>query len=204
MKRNLPAIIVFICAGMLLNSCAVSKSSGNIQKSETGIGNESSSTCYVQLNDGTIQQYSSLKLVTGVLTTPHLLADNKTVLNSKDIMAYQDSRYYAVSAKIITTNKKSKVAVEALPGFAVRVVTGKVNVYSRKYYNGSNTVEEYFLQQGKDGFIVSYSKDVLKSMLKEDSKALEYFNSRSKVSPRSRKMLATVEMYNNGQLFTKN
>jgi hypothetical protein len=77
-------------------------------------------------------------------------------------------------------------------------------VYSRKYYNGGNTREEYFLQNGNEGYIVAYSKAVLISMLKEDTKALEYFNSRSKISPRSKKLLVAVQMYNNGQLITKN
>jgi hypothetical protein len=156
------------------------------------------------LNDGSIQQYESLKLVTGVLTTPYLLANNKLVINSKDIMAYQDEKHYAVSAKILTSKKNSRVAVETLPGFAVKVISGKLNVYSRKYYNGGNTREEYFLQNGNEGYIVAYSKAVLISMLKEDTKALEYFNSRSKISPRSKKLLVAVQMYNNGQLMTKN
>ncbi len=119
-------------------------------------------------------------------------------------MAYQNTRHYAVAAKILTSTKNGKVAVETLPGFAVKVLSGKVNVYSRKYYNGGNTAEEYFLQNGNDGYIVAYSKDVLKSMLKEDTKALEFFNSKTKVSPKSKKLLTAVQMYNNGQLITKN
>ena len=160
--------------------------------------------CFVQMNDGSIKQYGSLKLVTGVLKTPHLLADDKVIINSKDIMAYQSNRHYAVAAKILTSTKKGYVAVETLPGFAVKVISGKLNVYSRKYYNGANTVDEYFLQSGNDGYIIAYTKDVLKSILKEDAKALEYFNSKSKVLPKSKKLFATVEMYNNSQMVTKN
>lgn len=186
-----------------LNSCVSSKNSVVLTNAEKNT-NEPGASCFVQLNDGTIKQYSSLKLVTGVLTTPHLLADNKVIIHSKDIMAYQNTRHYAVAAKILTSTKNGKVAVETLPGFAVKVLSGKVNVYSRKYYNGGNTAEEYFLQNGNDGYIVAYSKDVLKSMLKEDTKALEFFNSKTKVSPKSKKLLTAVQMYNNGQLITKN
>jgi hypothetical protein len=200
MKKLLPAFAVLLCT-VILSSCGVTNSV-TVQAPDSP--SEVNKTCFVQFNDGTVKQFSSLKLVTGVLVTPHLLADNKTVLNSKDIMAYQDSRVYAVSSRIITSTKNSKVAVDALPGFAVKVISGKLNVYSRKYYNGGNTVEEFFLQQGNDGFIVAYSKDVLKTMLKEDPKALEFFNSKTKVSPWSKKLIAAVEIYNGGQMITKN
>jgi hypothetical protein len=203
MKKVIFSIAACCSIAFLLSSCAVSKNSGLI-KTDTENAGEASPACFVQLNDGSIQQYESLKLVTGVLTTPYLLANNKLVINSKDIMAYQDEKHYAVSAKILTSKKNSRVAVETLPGFAVKVISGKLNVYSRKYYNGGNTREEYFLQNGNEGYIVAYSKAVLISMLKEDTKALEYFNSRSKISPRSKKLLVAVQMYNNGQLMTKN
>lgn len=200
MKKLLPAFAVLLCAAMF-NSCGVTNS---VTEQIPDRPTESNKTCFVQFRDGTVKQYGSLKLVTGVLITPHLLADNKTVLNAKDITAYQDNNYYAVSSTIIASKKKSKVAVDALPGFAIKVISGKVNVYSRKYYNGGHTVEEFFLQQGNDGLIVSYSKGVVKEMLKEDAKALEFFNSKTKVSPWSKKLIAAVEIYNGGSMITKN
>jgi hypothetical protein len=205
MKTALPAYAVLFCIVIMLNSCAVSKNSIAVQKADTEIPNETTSaTCFIQLKDGTIKQFKTLKLVTGILTSPHLLADNKEVINGKDIIAYQNHKHYAVSSQILTSTKKSAVAAETLPGFAVKVLSGKLNVYCRKYYNGSNTADEYFLQTGNDGYIVSYSNAVLKSMIKEDTKALEYFNSKIKVTPKSKKILAVVEIYNNGQLMTKN
>ena len=133
-----------------------------------------------------------------------MLGDNKEVIDGKDIIAYQNHKHYAVSSQILTSTKKSVVAAQTLPGFAVKVVSGKLNVYCRKYYNGTNTTDEYFLQHGDDGYIVSYTKDVLKSIIKEDNKALEYFNSKAKVTPKIKKVLAVVEIYNSGQMMTKN
>ena len=204
MKQFIHSITVFCSIVIMLNSCAVGKNAVDAPKAEAESKSEIPGLCFVQMNDGSIKQYASLKLVTGVLKTPHLLADNKVIINSKDIMAYQSNRHYAVAAKILTSTKKGNVAVETLPGFAVKVISGKLNVYSRKYYNGANTVDEYFLQSGNDGYIIAYTKDVLKGMLKEDAKALEYFNSKSKVLPKSKKLIATVEMYNNSQMVTKN
>ncbi len=204
MKKLIPAIAMLFCVVILLNSCAVSNNSAGIQKTDVANPGKSQNLCFIQLNDGSIKHYSSLKMVTGIFTAPHLVADDKLVINTKDIMAYQDDQQYAVSPKILTTTKNSLVAADALPGFAVKVVSGKLNVYCRKYYNGANAVEEYFLQNGNDGYIVAYTKEVMKSMLKEDAKALEYFNSKTKISPKSKKLLTAVEMYNTGEFLSKN
>ena len=204
MKTSISALAVLFSCTILLNSCAVSKNSISLQNTEVKNLTEASPGCFVQLNDGTITQFTTLKLVTGVLSTPHLLGDGKVVINAKDIIAYQNEKHYAVTSKILTSKKSAAVAVETLPGFAVKVLSGKLNVYCRKYYNGANTADEYFLQDGNDGHIIAFSKEVLKNMLKEDAKALEFFNSKTKISPRSKKILTAVEMYNTGQLMTKN
>lgn len=202
MKTIRPAFAALLCGVIMLNSCTVAKNATSID--EVKNMTDGPATCFVKMNDGTIKQFTSLKLVTGVLTTPHLLGDDKVVINAKDIIAYQSNKHYAVSSKILTSTKSANVSVETLPGFAVRVVAGKVNVYCRKYYNGANTADEYFLQSGNDGYIVAYTKEVMKNMLKEDVKASEYFNSKAKISPKAKKLLTAVEMYNTGQMMTKN
>ena len=202
--KNIPAIAVLMSATILINSCSVSKNSTDQQQTTLKTVNETSSACFVQLNDGTIKQFTTLKLVTGILTTPHLLGDGKVVITAKEIIAYQDAKQYAVSAKILTSKKSACVSVETLPGFAVKVLSGKLNLYCRKYYNGTNTSDEYFLQNGNDGYIVAYSKDILKNMLKDDINASAFFNSTTKVSPKSKKILTAVEIYNKGQMMTKN
>jgi hypothetical protein len=202
MKTITSALAALLCGIILLNSCTVNKNSTGID--EVKNMTDGPATCFVKLNDGTIKQFTTLKLVTGVLTIPHLLGDDKVVINAKDIIAYQDNKHYAVSSKILTSTRSANVSVETLPGFAVRVVSGKLNVYCRKYYNGTNTTDEYFLQTGNDGYIVAYTKEVMKSMIKEDVKALEYFNSKTKISPKAKKLLTAVEMYNTGQMMTKN
>ena len=204
MKKSIPTLAALCSLVLLLNLNAAAKNSSEFKDPATETTPKTPLRCFVQLNDGSIQEYSSLKLVTGILITPHLLADDKVVINSKDIMAYQNNEHYAVTAKILTSNKNSKVAVETLPGFAIKIISGKLNVYSRKYYNGANTVQEYFLQNGSDGFIVAYTKEVLLNMLKEDAKALEYFSSEVKVSPKSKKLLVAIQLYNDGQLTVKN
>ena len=204
MKNIVSAIAMLLSTTALLNSCAVSKNSIDLQQTTVTNANEASPNCFVQLNDGIIKQFSTLKLVTGVLTTPHLLGDGKVVINAKEIIAYQNDKHYAVSSKILTSRKSASVSVETLPGFAVRILSGKLNVYCRKYYNGASTSDEYFLQNGSDGYIIAYSKDVLKSLLKDDMNASAFFNSKTKVSPMSKKILSAVEIYNKGQMMTKN
>lgn len=204
MKKTVPYITAICCTAILLNSCASGKNTVANPQNETASTKETGTACYVQLTDGTMQQYITLKLVTGVLKTPHLLADNKLVINAKEIKSYYDGRFLAVSDKSLTTPKTSYVAVDALPGFARRIATGKLNVYSRKFYNGNNSVEEFFLQNGSEGPIVAYSAAAMKEILKDNTKALEYYNSSAKVSPKSKKILATADLYNGGELFSKN
>ena len=204
MKKSVPNIIAICSIVMLSVSLLLSNDVVAQAKAEVLSTDEAAASCFVQLNDGSIYQFSTLKLVTGVLITPHLLADNKVIINAKDIKAYRNDKHFAVSDKSLITQKKSLVAVETLPGFAVRIVTGKMNVYCRKYYNGSNTVDEYFLQNGNEGQIVAYSTDLMKNLLKDNAKALDYFNSKVKVSPKSKKLLATADIYNSGELFSKN
>jgi len=199
MKTPIPFIPALLCALISLNSCVTSNSVTQ-PKNDVENANDLNSSCYVVMSDGSIRNYSTLKLVTGLFVTPHLLADNKVTIDAKEITAYQDNRRYAVSQKMLTTKKTSYVALETLPGFAVRVVKGKLNVYARKYYNGNISVAEYFLQYGEDGEIVAYSTKVLSEMVKDNQKASDYFNSKIKVSPISKKILATADIYNNSEL----
>lgn len=205
MKTLVPSVALLCSALILLNSCSVSKNSVLPPTNNAGNNNDATQSCFVVKADGSRHYYSTLKLVTGVLVTPHLLADNKTVIEAKDVLAYQDKKRFAVSPKLLTTKKISFVSAETLPGFASRITNGKLSVYSRKYYNGYDTVTEYFLQTGDDGEIVSYSKSIMKDLLKDNPKAADYYNSKVKISPMSKKLLTTVELYNSApQFISKN
>ncbi len=195
-----------LCSFVLLFSCFVFVNHVAAQpKADISPSEENNKNCFVKLKDGSIREYVTLKLVTGVLVSPHLLANDKIVIKASDISAYQSDKHFAVSYSSLITPRTAMVSVETLPGFAVRVVTGKMNVYARKYYNGGNAVNEYFLQHGTDGEIVSYSSEMMRSFLKDNAKALDYYNSKVKFSPRAKKLLATAQIYNTGgELFSKN
>jgi hypothetical protein len=205
MKKSIPALAFLCMAVYILAACSTSQNTVNQPLPDTDKGNLGTSSCYVIRTDGSTQYYSTLKLVTGVFTTPHLVADGKTVIQAKEVMAYQDGKRYAVSQKLLTTSKASYVADETLPGFAVRVARGKLNIYSRKYYNGNTSKTEYFLQAGDEGEIIAYSPEAMKELIKDNNAALDYFNSKTRISPKSRKMMVTADMYNNpAQYISKN
>ncbi|MEO6252661.1 MAG: hypothetical protein ABIO79_05115 [Ferruginibacter sp.] len=204
MKKAIPTIALLCITMIFLSSCGTGKNSFEVCRMVPVNAKVEPAVCYIQLNDGTVQNYSSLKLVTGVLVTPHLLADNRIIIHAKDIKAYKNDQHYAVSSNSLKTVKTGYVAVETLPGFAVRLVQGKLNVYCRKFYNGSNSVDEYFLQTGNDGEIIAYSAKTMKELLKDNPKALDYYNSKVKVSPKSKKLMATAVIYNTGELLSKN
>ena len=85
---------------LTLFSCNTSKNSIANDKQESEIMVEHTSASFVQYLDGSIQNFQSLKLITGILVTPHLLGDGNKVIYAKDILAYQDNKQYAVSQKL--------------------------------------------------------------------------------------------------------
>jgi hypothetical protein len=165
---------------------------------------ENAASCFVQKNDGSIDYYTSLKLVTGVFASPYLLADGKTKIYSAGIKAYQNQDHYAVSQLYFETGHKSKVAKETLPGFAVRIAKGNLNVYCKKYYNGTKAVDELFIQSGTEGKIVAYTPEILNELIKDHPEAVNLLNSKKKINPVSKKLLAVAEIYNRGQMMSKN
>jgi hypothetical protein len=197
MKTKLPYLMGIVCLLMLLNSCTTSKNSIDQQNPEIAIPKEATG-CFVQMNDGSIKNFETLQLVTGVFKTPHLLADGKETITAAEIKAYQNKDHYAISQKEISAaTRPSYVAVDALPGFAVRIAKGKLNVYTLKYYNGHNTTEKYFLQAGGDDApIVAYTPELLNDLVKDNTEAYTFFNKKNKIAILPKKLLLAVDIYN--------
>ena len=204
MKKTLSSTGMLLCSIILLNSCATSSISRTQRKADIVSSKETASECFVQLNDGTIKHYNSLKLVTSVFSTPYLLADGKVKIRPNQINAYQNNDHYAISQKTFTGGHISHVATETLPGFAVRTVKGKINVYCKKYYNGQTSVDEYFIQAGDQGKIIVYSQELVNELVKDNSEAFKFFNTRRMWNSLPDRLLPTAHMYNNTQLMTKN
>ncbi|HSN62515.1 MAG TPA: hypothetical protein VLR49_16375, partial [Ferruginibacter sp.] len=158
MKKNLFNLLLLLGNIALLNACSTVNKVQPDKEADITISREKSSDCFIQKRDGSIVHFSSLKLVTGILITPHLLADGKIIIKSADITAYQNEDHYAISQEKLESSHRSKVAVDALPGFAVRIAKGSLNVYCKKYFNGAKAVDEVFLQYGDDGRILPYSE----------------------------------------------
>ncbi|MBS1741689.1 MAG: hypothetical protein JST81_01530 [Bacteroidetes bacterium] len=178
MKKTLQAFSLALCITAVGISCRSERETITIRKTDIEKSKEQSSACFIQLKDGTIKNYTSLKLVTGVLTTPYLLADGKQKIFAKQIKAYQNKDHYAISQENFVSGRKSYVAKETLPGFAIRVAKGRINVYAKKYYNGVGTVDEYFVQKGDDGKILAYTKDNMNAIAKDDDEAVAYMESK--------------------------
>ena len=202
MKTTLPSMMV-LCLAITFNSCTISK---NATESSIAADDDPKkvSVCYVQMNDGTVKNYTSLKLVTGVFKTPHLVADGNIIIKAESIKAYQDKDHYAISQRDFSTDEKSYVAKETLPGFAVRVASGKLNVYAVKYYNGHNTSEKLYLQLGNEGAILPYKYELMNDLVKNNAEAYKFFNTKKHSSNVSEKIVVTASIYNNAGLFSKN
>ena len=156
------------------------------------------------MKDGKIVYYKTLELKKGVFTSPHLLADGKIKIMPSEIVAYQNNEHYAVSQSTFKSGRKSYVAVETLPGFAVRVVRGKLNIYCKQYFNGRAAIDEFYIQAGTEGKIYVYSPELMKQLIKDNVEALSYFNQTEEEKEFSKKLQATAQLYNNGLLMSKN
>jgi len=203
MKRNIPACILLFLLLVAFNSCSVNKGILSQRKADLQHSKDEASNCFVKKEDGTVIHYETLKLVTGFLKTPYLLADGKTKIYSSEIIAYQTEDYYAISeVKFAYEGHPSKLAVETLPGFAVRLAKGKINIYSRKYSVGKVAADEYFLQEGK-GLIYAYSPELMDNLIRKHPEALKFYNTYKEKLPLTKDLKNTAFIYNNAHMVSK-
>ena len=90
MKKNFYTLFLLACGIIALNSCKSSKESMAQRKADIELSKEPTPGCFVQMNDGTIKNYSSLILVKKMLTAPYLLADGNIKISAGEITAYQN------------------------------------------------------------------------------------------------------------------
>jgi hypothetical protein len=173
MKTSIIYLCIAAFVAFLLSSCGTSKNSLNefaYHNTEVVLeniteNNASSHANIVEFLDGTKVQYQSLKLVTGIFVSPHLLADGNNKLATSKIKAYNDGEFYAVSQKLFYDKAKAHVATDVLPGFAIREVKGNLNLFTLQFHGSGNVYKKYFLQKGDDGKILPITKTNLKEIL---------------------------------------
>jgi len=201
MKKHYWLLACCAALAILSSSCANNAVYKASRESAVASSKESSTQCFVQHNDGSINYYQTLELVTGPFKTPYLLADGKIKIKASEIVAYQSKRLYAVSQKSFFSKKKSKVATETLPGFAVRMAKGRLNVYCVKTFNGQNAVDKFFIQTN-DGKILPYTSELFSEVVKDNPQAYEFFTSEDNNSKLAEKISATARIYNTGTFAT--
>lgn len=205
MKKYLPSAALLLSIVSIMSSCSTSSISKTQRTADIINSKENTAAaCFVKMNDGSLREYKSLKLVTSAFHTPYLLADGKTKIKASQITAYQNKDHYAVSQKTFCCGRISHVATETLPGFAIRTVKGRLNVYCKKYYNGQVAADEFYLQAGNDGKIQPYSPELLNQLVKDNAEALTFFNDRKVKAHLAEKLHATAQLYNGAQFVTKN
>lgn len=200
MKQSIA--IAILALSLSLQSCLTKRIADNRQTiTESEQVQNESSTCFVEYADGRVEYFSSLKLVKGVTTTPHLLGNGKVKIKARDIKAYQNNAHYAISQKVYNPKRLSYVAIESLPGFAVQIAKGKLNIYVRKSYDSNKAVEEYFIQKDNES-ITEYSYEAMIDVIKENPEAADFFNSQKYKAARPI-LKGTADLYNGGALTSR-
>jgi len=204
MKKTIILALLALPVILVFNSCSVTAKLGSEQTEHAVGAVEPSSACFVQKTDGSIVGYQTLKLVNSIFNNAYLLADGKTRIYPKEILSYQTSEYFAITQKKLANGHKSFVSMDCLPGYARRIAKGQMNVYSKKYFNGTVAVDEYYIQWGEFGPIRAYKPAQLKELIKSNPEASRYFSTNMKQKPTGDLLLATASMVNNNNLVSKN
>jgi hypothetical protein len=204
MKRILSSIPMLICIVSLFSACSTSSLTQTSRLPNIKKEKETAAACFIVKKDGTVQNFASLKLVTGMFTSPHLLADGKIRITGEEIKAYQNQEQYAISQEYFESGHKSRVAIEALPGFAVRIAKGSLNIYCKKYFNGAKAIDELFVQSGEEGKILPYSSELVASIVKDHQNILDILNNDEKNVSLAKKLQTVAEVYNQEHLISKN
>lgn len=200
MKINTLLLYAAVPVGLLAASCSSSRIATQNRIEHARQSMESSSGVFVVRKDGQVVHYQTLTLETGMFRAPHLLADGRIRIQPGDISAYQNHQHYAISQDQFSSGRKSYVAVETLPGFAVRLVKGKLNVYCKKFYNGRAAIDEFYVQSAHDGKIYAYSPDVLSTLIQGNDEAMGYFKQSQTKTELNKKILTTAAIFNHGLL----
>ena len=190
-----------VLACLLLSACTNSLVPRSERKNDLIAAREQGVGCFVKLKNGQTAYPKSLVLVTGVLKIPYLLGDGKKYM-AADVVSYQTSTCFAISQDQIKGGHKSNLAVDALPGFALRTSKGRLNVYCKKYHNGKNAVDELFIQDGDMGVIEPFSCERMNEILKSDPAAAHIFNNREEKETVIERVGKTAAFYNQSPGFS--
>jgi hypothetical protein len=200
MLHKIKFLVPTIIVSLTLIGCARNNVTG-IQTVESEQAAKNSTICSVSFKNGLTKTFSSLNLITGVLTTPFLLADGHIKIKGSEINGYSNEKYEALSQESFYTKVQSKVAKKVLPGFAIKTITGAFNLYSLEFYNNGNISTKYFLQEGDEGSI-----NLVDAALLNKHFAMPSSNKLSKKNSRAvdgKTLIALVEKLNKSSSISK-
>lgn len=193
-------IFTIVCT-IFVTGCATSNVSNfGTEEGESEYVNNSAST--VQFKSGITKSFSSLRLVTGVFTSPFLLADGHIKIKGSEINNYYDGRYEAVAQETFYTTSISKLAKKVLPGFAIKEVTGTFNLYSLEFYNDGSISKKYFLQEGEKGAIKLVDDVLLEKHFQEP--AANNISKKNSKGINAKALFSLVEKLNKSSSISKN
>jgi hypothetical protein len=149
---------------LLFTSCTVNKTLTN-ELSFDIKNKDVDQVSYVRFKNGQMLYCQTLELKKGIFTSPHLIGDGWYKIETADVAEYKLNGQLAISEEKLNDKKHASVAIDALPGFAVQIIKGDLNVFHRKYFNGRNAVNRYYLQIGNEGPIMLYNTKEMKELI---------------------------------------
>lgn len=202
MIKHLPAVFYSLLL-LLLASCSAGRHTMD-RMEQMFESREKGKHCFVQFADGRFKQYRTLELVRGIGQSPHLLADGRTRIYPAEILCYQNADHYAISSHgFLIGGHPSKIFSETLPGFAVRIMRGRLNVYVKKYKSGARVLDEFYFQQGNQREVYAYTPELMDALIKNMPEALVFYNEYKKKLHKSKELIATAHIFNQTYLASR-
>jgi len=182
---------------LLLSSCYFEN---KIQKQGALNARDPKMECFIQLTDGKIIPYNTLKLKSPPLQYEYLEGNGEKVnIDVKDIKAFQTEKYYAYKIYDQRPGGIGKLPFSEL--FASRIVNGKIELFMisemkpNTYGTNSSGYEKtYYLRKGNG--LTPATKQSLKNFISDNKSVLDDFESLYKKSYPFKSIMKVLEAYN--------
>ena len=192
-------IILLAATIFLFTSCYFEN---KIQKQGAIESRDGKHEAFIELDNGEMLTFQTLKIKSPPLQYQYLLGDDKKLdIAANKIKAFQTAGYYAYRIYDQPDLMIGKLPYSDL--FAVRIVNGKIELFvisskeSGAYGpNQSGFVKRYYLRKGKNTSLIPASEVTLKNMILDNKSVLEDFNKLYKRSYLFKSTMKVLEEYN--------
>ncbi len=192
-------LYLLVCVAFVVSSCYFEN---KIHRQGAVDSRDPRLECFIEMMDGTIVPYNSLKIKSPPLQYQYLQGNGERLtINTKDIRAFQTEKFYAYKLYDKSPGVIGKLPFSEL--FAERIVNGKIELFviremNNSAYgpNSSGYQKSYFIRKGKTNDLVPATRGSLKKMISDNKSLAADFESLYKGTYPFKSIMRILEEYN--------